>query len=121
MTYSREVIAELVSLAAYEKAVVQLLNGEERMALEFFIATDPERHPRIPGAGGFRKARWARAGLGKRGGVRVIYYFLAPAGRVYLAAIYAKSSQDNLTQADLRILARLANQIEAEFQRRHKE
>jgi hypothetical protein len=29
--------------------------------MEFFIACAPEDHPVIPGAGGFRKARWTRA------------------------------------------------------------
>jgi hypothetical protein len=33
----------------------------------------------MPGTGGFRKVRWedARRGKGKRGGLRVIYYYLS--------------------------------------------
>src|SRR6266566_5162907 len=50
------------------------------MAMEFFIACAPEDHPVIPGAGGFRKARWARSGKGKSGGFRVVYFFLAERG-----------------------------------------
>ena len=79
--------AEIVSLSQYESQVSALLNEEERMALEFHIACAPEAHPVIPGAGGFRKARWARRGSGKSGGVRAVYYFLAEPGRVYMAAI----------------------------------
>lgn len=88
-----------------------LLNEEERMAMEFFIACAPESHPVIPGAGGFRKARWARRGKGKSGGLRVVYFFLAEPGRVYMAAIYAKSRKDTLSAADQHVLARLAAQI----------
>lgn len=65
-------IAEIVSLAGYEAQVSALMTKEERMAMEFFIACAPEYHPVIPGAGGFRKARWARRGTGKSGGFRVI-------------------------------------------------
>lgn len=71
--------------------------------MEFFIACGPEEHPVIPGTGGFRKARWARPGKGKSGGYRVIYCFLADPGRIYMAAIYAKSRQATLSAADEKI------------------
>jgi hypothetical protein len=83
------------------------------MAMEFFIASAPKGHPVIRGTGGFRKARWARQGKGKSGGVRVIYFFLARPGRVYMAAIYAKSRIDALSAADHNVLARLAAQIKS--------
>jgi hypothetical protein len=57
------VIAEIVSLPAYETQAAALLEDEERMAMEYFIASAPENHPVIPGSGGFRKARW---GLGRQ-------------------------------------------------------
>jgi hypothetical protein len=79
--------------------------------MEFYIATTADRHPVIPGSGGFRKVRWARPGQGKSGGYRAIYFFLSPPGRVYMAAIYAKSSIENLSAADRRTLARLAAMI----------
>lgn len=50
----------------------------------------------VPGTGGVRKVRWSRAGRGKRGGVRVVYYNQLAAGRVWLLLIYAKSARDNL-------------------------
>ena len=82
-------IAEIVSLSGYESQVSALLDEEERAAMEFFIACAPEVHPVIPGAGGFRKARWARRGQGKSGGFRVIYFFLVGPRQVYMASVYA--------------------------------
>ena len=81
------------------------------MAMEFYIACAPEGHPVVPGAGGFRKARWARQGKGKSGGFRVIYFFMAEPGRVYMDAIYVKSRKETLSGADRNVLARLAAQI----------
>ena len=104
-------IAEIVSLSAYESQVTALLSEDERIAMEFFIACAPEVHPVIPGAGGFRKARWARRGKGKSGGLRVVYYFLSATGRIYMAAIYAKSRKDTLSASDQNVLARLAARI----------
>jgi hypothetical protein len=105
------VIAEIVSLSGYESQVSALLNEEERMAMEFFIACAPEDHPVIFGSGGFREARWARRGKGKSGGLRVVYFFLAEPGRIYMTAIYAKSQRETLSAADQNVLAKLAAQI----------
>ena len=104
-------IAEIVSLSGYESQVSALLSEEERMAMEFYIACAPEDHPVIPGTGGFRKARWARRGKGKSGGFRVVYFFVAEPGRIYMAAIYAKSRKETLSAADQNVLARLAARI----------
>ncbi len=111
MPYSEHVIAEIVSLSAYESQVTALLSEDERMAMEFYVASAPEVHPVIPGTGGFRKVRWARRGKGKSGGFRVVYFFLAEPGRIFMASIYAKSRKETLSAADRDVLARLAAQI----------
>jgi mRNA-degrading endonuclease RelE of RelBE toxin-antitoxin system len=57
----------------YERSVTKLLTPAERTAMELAIAEDPRILPRDTGASGVRKARWARQGKGKSGGVRVIF------------------------------------------------
>jgi hypothetical protein len=42
--------------------------------LASFIAEHPAAGDVVPGSGGIRKVRWSRAGSGKSGGVRVIYF-----------------------------------------------
>ena len=56
----------------------------------------------VPGTGGVRKARWARSRMGKRGGVRAVYYFLVRADLVYILDLYAKNEKSDLTPADKR-------------------
>jgi len=109
------VIADIVSLSGYESQVSALIDEDERAAMEFFIATAPEDHPVIRGSGGFRKARWARRGRGKSAGFRVIYFFIARPGRIYMASIFAKSRKQNLSVADRNVLAKLAAQIKKEL------
>lgn len=91
-----------------------LMDEDERAAMEIYIASAPEDHPVIPGAGGFRKARRARRNQGKSGGYRVIYFFVSPPGRVYMASVFAKSRRQNLTAADENVLAKLAAEIKKE-------
>ena len=50
----------------------------------------------IPGSGGCRKVRWSRSGMGKRGGVRVIYFNRLENGVIWLLVIYAKAVRGNI-------------------------
>lgn len=103
-----------MSLPRYESQVSALLDPDERMAMEFFIACRPEDHPIIAGTGGFRKARWAREGQGKSGGLRIVYFFISPPGRVYMASIFAKSRKETLMAEEENLLAKLTAMIKAE-------
>src|ERR1019366_3057443 len=52
----------------------------------------------------------AEAVCGKRGGVRLIYYF-APPDSVYLIAVYAKNEKENLSDAEKQALAKILRPI----------
>ena len=96
------------------------MDVDERMALEFFIATTAEDHPVMKETGGFRKARWARPGGGKSGGFRAIYFFLTEPGVVYMASVYPKSSKENLTAREKHLLASLSKAIRTAAQRSNR-
>lgn len=69
---------------------------DERGEFCVWLAQHPEAGDVIPGAGGCRKVRWARLGMGKRGGVRVIYFNRLENGLIYLLVIYAKAVRGNI-------------------------
>ncbi|MDR1368122.1 MAG: type II toxin-antitoxin system RelE/ParE family toxin, partial [Candidatus Accumulibacter sp.] len=98
-------IAETDTFIRYAKA---LWNDEERAAFVSWIAGDPLAGDVVPGSGGCRKVRWSRAGMGKRGGVRVIYFNRSD-GQVWLLIAYAKDKFDNLPAG---FLARLKEEVE---------
>jgi hypothetical protein len=75
---------------------------EERGEFAAFIAENPSAGVVIPESGGIRIVRWYRAGSGKSGGVRVIYFTRNAVGEVVLLTLYAKSKTDNLTGAALK-------------------
>ena len=77
---------------------------EERGEFASFIAERPAAGDVVPGSGGIRKVRWSRAGSGKSGGVRVIYFTRTAEGEVVLLTLYAKT--DNLTGAKLKEIRR---------------
>ena len=58
-----------------------------------------------------RKVRVAAKGRGKRGGARVIYFFISKSMTVYLLLAYSKSEKDDLTPAEVKILRSLVSQL----------
>jgi hypothetical protein len=63
----------------------------------------------IPQTGGLRKVRWSRAGMGKRGGARVIYYNRLENGEIWLLILYTKAKFDNLP---ITFLQNLSEEVE---------
>ena len=92
-------------------AVIQRhLDDEQYRQLQIALMLRPAQGPVIPGSGGLPKVRWATSGSGKRGGLRVVYYW-SPGGQVvYMLYAYAKSAQGDLTRAQIRRLGRLVRE-----------
>lgn len=97
-----------IELQGFSKRRQVLLPNGEFRAFQEILINDPEAGDTISGTGGFRKIRWSRPGTGKRGGVRVIYYNVMIKGRIYLALIYPKSEQDELSQEQKKMLRQVA-------------
>ena len=72
---------------------VDLFSDEERAQLIAYVGTHPSHGDVVPDSGGVRKLRWSRAGMGKRGGARVIYYFQNDQVPLFLLAAYAKNER----------------------------
>lgn len=98
-----------IELQGFSKRRQELLPDDEFRAFQEMLIEDPEGGATIAGTGGFRKIRWGRPGTGKRGGVRVIYYNVISKGRIYLALLYPKNEQDDLTEEQKRVLKQLSD------------
>jgi hypothetical protein len=86
------------------------LDDEQYRALQVSLALRPEQGALIPGGGGLRKLRWRAEGRGKRGGLRIIYYWAVADQVCIMIYVYAKNEQGDLTRAQVRELARLARE-----------
>lgn len=96
----------------FSRRAKRLLPEVEIACLEQEIAERPDAHPVVAGTGGVPKARWARPGMGKRGGVRVVYYFQSRAAIVYMLDTYAKNEKSDLTAAEKRELRAIVSLLE---------
>jgi mRNA-degrading endonuclease RelE of RelBE toxin-antitoxin system len=97
---------EFVEAPAFTRHVHEYLSDDEYAALQQFLAINPEAGAVMPGTGGIRKLRWGdeRRGKGRRGGLRVIYYFLIRDQQVWLFTLFGKDEAADLTASQKRQL-----------------
>ncbi len=105
---------KVVATHGYDRRARKLLTPDERAIAELEIALAPTAWPVIRGTGGARKARAARGGRGKSGGVRIIYYVVSRREVLYLIDVYAKNEKEDLTDAESRQIRKLIAALEAE-------
>jgi len=103
----------IVETPTFRADAAAIWNESERGEFCAWLACNPQAGNVIPGSGGCRKVRWARAGAGKRGGVRVIYFNRLANGEIWLLVIYTKSVQENIPA---HILKSIKQEIEDDFE-----
>lgn len=84
-----------------------MLQETERERIIQYLAGHPASGVIMEGTGGIRKLRWKREGSGKRGGVRVIYYYHNETYPLFLLTVFGKSEKANLSKAERNELAKL--------------
>ena len=97
----------------YVRCAEKLLSAADRMEVVEYLAANPKAGDLMQGTGGVRKLRWGRAGRGKSGGVRVIYYFHSDAMPLYLLTVFGKNERANLSKAERNELAGLVRMLKA--------
>lgn len=97
----------VIETAVFQRYADAVWDEGERNEFVNFIAANPEAGDVISGATPLRKVRWSREGIGKRGGVRVIYFTTLADGTVSLLIVYPKSKTENLSPVFLRELRKM--------------
>lgn len=100
----------IIETSIFTRQVQKLLSDETYRQLQAALAYQPDKGAIIPGSGGLRKVRWSMQERGKRGGVRVIYYWAVEQHRLLMLLIYAKSEQDDLSREQLQILRKIVEE-----------
>ena len=97
---------EFIETSTFTKLVYDYLTQEEYIGFQNFLFYSPESGKVVPGSGGVRKVRWSVKGRGKRGGVRVVYYYKKKNNEIWLLTIYQKNEMENIPADILRQIAK---------------
>jgi mRNA-degrading endonuclease RelE of RelBE toxin-antitoxin system len=97
---------EFIEAPAFTKHLSEYLSDDDFKELQSLLRLNPEAGDVIQGTGGFRKVRWTdrRRGKGKRGGLRIIYFYFQAEEQIWLLTIYGKDEAEDLTAEQKRML-----------------
>jgi mRNA-degrading endonuclease RelE of RelBE toxin-antitoxin system len=96
----------------FTEDLMEALPDDDYREFQVALAENPELGDLITGGGGLRKVRWNLPHKGKRGGVRIIYYWAVTKDSIYLLLIYKKTRQENIPPEQLAFLKHL---VKGEF------
>ena len=104
--------ALFVELPAFERYRQNYLDDQGFRDFQNLLMNNPEAGDVIEGTGGLRKIRFVdtKRGKGKRGGLRVIYYWWSTGKQFWLFTIYNKDEKEDLTPAQKKVLKELIKQ-----------
>ena len=93
--------ATFVEFPAFERHRAEYLDDDEFRQLQDALIGNPQAGALIEGSGGLRKLRYAdkRRGKGRRGGLRVIYYWWFKGREFWLFTLYSKDEMSDLSAA----------------------
>ncbi len=97
----------IVETPIFTKLISEIMSDDEYKELQEALVIKPDLGVLIKNSGGLRKVRWSVDGRGKRGGVRVIYYWMTDNEQLYMMYIFPKSTQENLTDAQTKALRQI--------------
>lgn len=93
-----------IETSLFTRYLHKYLDDDEYRQLQNFMIEQPDSGDVIQGAGGLRKLRWSLDRRGKRGGIRVIYFWQVAKEHIYLLTLYAKNEISDLSSDDKKAL-----------------
>lgn len=108
--------ASFVELPAFTRYRADYFDDESFRDLQEVMMKAPEAGDVIEGTGGLRKLRHGdpRRGKGKRGGLRVIYYWWDGGAQFWLFTVYDKDELTDLNSDEKKVLkGMLKSELEA--------
>lgn len=95
-------VLTVIETPTFQKQADEVWSEDEREAFIDWIAENPHAGDVIQNAEGARKVRWKRAGSGKSGGARVIYFHLVDDEAVLLLMVYAKAVRETVSTQEIK-------------------
>lgn len=99
-----------VETPIFTEEIYKHLSDNEYKDFQTVLLIRPETGKLIQGSNGLRKIRWKTKDSGKRGGLRIIYYWDTPNDTFYLLFPYRKSKKEDMTRQEIKFLSNLVKE-----------
>lgn len=102
---------EFIETSGFSKIRENYFDDSQFNMLQLYLMDRPDAGNIIKGSGGIRKLRWGLQGQGKRGGVRVIYYWITKDNQILFLTAYAKSKASDLSQNAIKTMREIVKDL----------
>jgi hypothetical protein len=102
----------IIETSVFTRQIQSILTDDEYHDLQLYLSNYPDSGKLVKGGGGLRKIRWSIVGQGKRGGIRIIYFWAAQKNQLLMLFVYPKNEREDLTPRQLQHLVAI---IKAEY------
>jgi len=99
-----------IETSIFAKEIQNLISDDSYRMLQTALMLRPNAGRSIRGSGGLRKIRWNLPGTGKRGALRIIYYW-SPPDTIFMLFPYRKTEQEDLNPDQLKLLRRMVKEL----------
>jgi mRNA-degrading endonuclease RelE of RelBE toxin-antitoxin system len=90
--------------SVFTRQISKLISDDAYREFQQELLFNPAAGDIIKGSGGLRKLRWRSAAKGKRGGIRVIYYWYVEDSEIFLLLAYGKNEKADLSTKEIKML-----------------
>jgi mRNA-degrading endonuclease RelE of RelBE toxin-antitoxin system len=101
---------KFIETSVFTRKITTLISDDGYRLLQEALLRRPGQGDLIKGSGGVRKLRWGDKARGKRGGIRVIYYWDVERELFLMLHVYSKAEQKDLSAAQVATLAKAVRQ-----------
>ena len=99
----------IVETTIFTRLIRELLSDDDYKKFQLALVNRPDMGDLIKGSGGLRKVRWSLPSGGKRGGIRVIYYWAVDDEQLRMPYVYPKGERENLSSEQLNQLRKIVS------------
>jgi hypothetical protein len=103
---------EFIETTGFSKLRENYFNDSQFNLLQLYLINFPDAGDVIRGSGGVRKLRWGLPGQGKRGGLRVVYYWISKDEQILFLTVYRKTEAADLSQEAIREMRKLVKSLD---------
>jgi hypothetical protein len=103
-------LVKFVETTVFTRRITEAMADDEYRLLHEALLRRPAHGDLIEGTGGVRKLRWGEEGRGKRGSLRIIYYWQAKREMFLMLYLYRKNEQKDLSAEQRKRLAKVVRQ-----------
>ena len=99
-----------IETSIFSREIQNLISDDSYRMLQTSLMLRPDAGRLIRGSGGLRKIRWNLPGSGKRGALRIIYYWDHP-DTIFMLFPYRKTGQEDLTPDQVKLLSKMVKEL----------